>query len=44
MMNLHSSESEGNNTTLWSAKVGRDVLEDSSWGRRNTTDLYSLLK
>lgn len=43
VMNLHSSEFEGNNSTVRSSNTGRDELESSSsWATGSTTDLYRL--
>ena len=43
-MNLHSTEFEGNNSTVRSGNAGRDELENSSCRIRGATDLYRLLK
>ena len=43
-MNVLSSEFEGDNCTVRSGDIGRDILEHSSCGSGFTTDLYSLNK
>lgn len=44
VMNIHSSEFEGNNRAVRSGNVVRDELENSSWRTRSATDLDRLSK